>query len=60
MKTQDCIKDELNKTRITLDHYKKHLLMCYDLGDWHGVEDAGSDIRDIESKIRALEWVLGD
>jgi hypothetical protein len=26
--------------------------------DWHGVEDAGSDIRDLEAEKKALLWVL--
>lgn len=27
--------------------------------DWHGVEDCGSDLRDVEAAIAALEWVTG-
>jgi hypothetical protein len=25
--------------------------------DWHGVQDAGSDLRDIDSEIKALSFV---
>lgn len=28
--------------------------------DWHAVEDAGSDIRDMEAEKKALLWVLED
>jgi hypothetical protein len=28
--------------------------------DWHAVEDAGSDIRDMESEKKALLWILED
>lgn len=42
------------------DHYVKHLDVCKDKQDWHGVEDAGSDIRDIEAEIKALKWVTGE
>jgi hypothetical protein len=26
--------------------------------NWHGVEDAASDIRDFEAELKALEWVM--
>jgi hypothetical protein len=29
-----------------------------EMRDWHGVEDAGSDIRDLEAEKKALLWVL--
>ncbi|MBO76591.1 MAG: hypothetical protein CME17_04090 [Gemmatimonadetes bacterium] len=27
--------------------------------DWHGVEDAASDIRDNEAALKVLQWILG-
>jgi hypothetical protein len=24
--------------------------------DWHGVQDAASDIRDLESELRGIDW----
>jgi hypothetical protein len=27
--------------------------------DWHGVQDAGSDLRDIESEIKGIEFMRG-
>ena len=39
---------------------KQYCLDRMHRGDWHGVEDAGSDIRDIVAAIEALEWVLGE
>lgn len=26
--------------------------------DWHGVQDAASDLRDIEAELKGLQWVL--
>ena len=28
--------------------------------DWHGVQDAGSDLRDIDERAQALRWVLDE
>ena len=28
--------------------------------DWHGVEDAGSDVRDIEAEMKGIWLVLGE
>lgn len=30
-----------------------------EVGDHHGVQDASSDLRDVEAAIGALEWVMG-
>jgi hypothetical protein len=27
--------------------------------DWHGVQDAASDLRDIDAEMKGLEWVVG-
>ncbi len=39
---------------------QKHQLICYcesklRSGDWHAVQDAASDIREIDAKIEVLE-----
>jgi len=44
--------DGLKKTMLAYLEAKKHEQ------DWHGVEDAASDIRDLEAEERALIWVL--
>jgi len=35
---------------------KADLLMKFDNGDWHGVQDCGSDLRDIDSELVGLRW----
>lgn len=36
---------------------KEYLLLKLREEDWHGVQDAGSDLRDIESELAGLEFV---
>lgn len=36
-----------------------YLDLKQDNSDWHGVQDAGSDLRDIEAELLGLRWVLG-
>jgi len=35
---------------------KADLLMKYEDADWHGVQDCGSDLRDIESELKGLRF----
>lgn len=58
MKSEDQIHARLARLR-ELKETKVQALRD-DLGeeDWHGVEDGGSDIRDLEAEREALEWVL--
>jgi len=58
MRDKRTIEDRIHRLEVQLDHYIEHLDVCKDKRDWHGVEDAGSDIRDIESEIKALKWVI--
>ena len=37
-----------------------YLQVKIEMKDWHAVEDAGSDIRDLEAEKKALLWVLED
>lgn len=30
---------------------KKYLISKFDAGDWHGVQDAASDLRDVEAAL---------
>ena len=59
MRTQEEIKLGIEKRKGTLKLMKVYLQDRTDRMDWHGVEDAASDIRDVVAAIQALEWVLG-
>tara|TARA_X000000950_G_C13914376_1_gene660278 strand:+ start:3257 stop:3454 length:198 start_codon:yes stop_codon:yes gene_type:complete len=58
MKTEAEIKDEILKKEESLKLMKQYCEDRMRRSDWHGVEDAGSDIRDIIAAIEALRWVL--
>lgn len=57
-KNKQKVLDRINQLEEKKAHYVKHIDVCRASEDWHGVEDAGSDVRDIEAQINALEWVL--
>ena len=58
-RSEEEIKAAIETRKNTLDLMKRYLKDRTDRTDWHGVEDAASDIRDIVAAIEALEWVLG-
>ena len=58
MKDSKAIEAEILKKNESLKLMKQYCQDRMERGDWHGVEDAGSDIRDIIAAIEALEWVL--
>lgn len=60
MKTADEIRDRLGILRTSLELREELLADYMRARDWHGCEDAASDIRDREAAIAALEWVLGN
>ena len=60
MKTEDEIRQTIEIKQKSLALMKQYCLDRMHRSDWHGVEDAGSDIRDIVAAIEALEWVLGE
>lgn len=37
-----------------------YLPMKHKEEDWHGVQDAASDLRDIDAELKGLRWVLGE
>lgn len=45
--------------RATLARWKKtyldYLLMKVEQADWHGVQDAASDLRDVDAELLGLE-----
>ena len=40
--------------------YKQYAQDRQTAADWHGMQDAGSDLREIETEISTLLWVLED
>jgi hypothetical protein len=48
---------DLLSRRDTMRNYMK---IKYAEEDWHGVQDAGSDLRDIDAELVGLRWVLGE
>lgn len=48
---------ELGAARRVMEDYL-HLKLREN--DMHGVQDAASDIRDIDAEIAGLQWVLGE
>ena len=58
MKIQERIKRKINKLKDQYELMNEYLLLKLEEKDYHGVEDAASDIRDIVSAITALEEVL--
>lgn len=38
--------------------YKDYRQVCLENNDHHGVQDASSDLRELEAKIEVLKWVL--
>lgn len=58
MKNESEIRREIEEKEKSLAIMKQYCLDRMHRGDWHGVEDAGSDIRDIIAAIEALEWVV--
>jgi hypothetical protein len=47
----------LLQSRATM---KEYLSLKYVENDMHGVQDAASDIRDIDAELVGLRWVLGE
>lgn len=37
---------------------RSYLRMRDELNDWHGVMDAAADIRELETELRTLQWVI--
>lgn len=56
--------DEI-KARISFLKARRGLMLDYlslklDEDDMHGVQDAASDIREIDAKVEALTWAMGE
>lgn len=58
--TPSEIKARVATLRVNRETMKTYLRLKLDEEDFHGVQDAASDIRDIDSEILGLEWAIGD
>ena len=59
-RTHDEIRKQIRRHEERIRDTKRMINHYMTAGDWHGVEDAGSDIRDCLAAIAALRWVLGE
>lgn len=48
---------KLGQRRVTLLAYRDE---CARIADHHGVQDASSDLRELDAAEAALRWVLGE
>ena len=60
MKTKEQIKNQIQEVQNKIDFMISYMQLKMKSQDWHGVEDAGSDIRDMEAEKKALLWVLDE
>jgi len=58
MKTTKDIEHKILDINEKIKFMVSYIKIRMDMKDWHGVEDAGSDIRDLEAERKALLWVL--
>ena len=58
MKTTKDIEQKILDIDTKIKFMLSYIQIRIDMKDWHGVEDAGSDIRDLEAERKALLWVL--
>lgn len=56
MKSREDIIKKINEVNYRIEFMKRYLQLKFDMGDWHGVEDAASDIRDLEAEKKILLW----
>ena len=60
MRSNEEITNKIKTIKDRIKVLKTYLLSKYENEDWHGVEDAGSDIRDEYARIAELKWVLSN
>lgn len=51
--------DRLKRLKFNRLRMVEYLKLKMEEEDWHGVQDAGSDLRDIESEIKGIEFMRG-
>lgn len=59
MRTTDDISGEIRDLREQIAVFERYRDACIRRKDRHGVMDAEADMREMESRMHALEWVLG-
>lgn len=57
MSIDQLVQDEIMLRKARIKTMREYLLMKLDENDYHGVQDAASDLRDIESEIIGLSCV---
>lgn len=57
--TDKAITSRLRGLIAQREHYQQHMQVISDRRDLHGVMDCAADLRELDSAIRQLEWVLG-
>ena len=60
MKTKEQINNQIQEVENKISFMIGYMQLKMKSQDWHGVEDAGSDIRDMEAEKKALLWVLDE
>lgn len=58
MKDTKQIQQQITEIDNRIKFMLAYMQVKIEMKDWHGVEDAGSDIRDLEAEKKALLWVL--
>lgn len=46
---------KIEKLKLNVERMKDYLRLRLDMEDWHGVQDAASDIRELVAQIKILE-----
>ena len=59
-RTGECIEVQLHKLRHRRDVLQAYAESRMEIADRHGVQDAMSDLREMDAAIAALEWAMGD
>jgi len=60
MKDTKQIHQQITEIDNRIKFMLAYMQVKIEMKDWHGVEDAGSDIRDLEAEKKALMWVLSE
>jgi hypothetical protein len=59
-RTKTEVMARVNALKADLHSYTEYLDLKRREGDWHGVQDAASDIRDVAAAVDALEWAVNE
>ena len=58
MKTVKELNQRIAQLQDQYEVYELYREVCLTNNDHHGVQDASSDLRELESQIAELQWVL--